>query len=86
MGVAMSQDKYIKFLLTIIAFSLFCIVINLAALEFFLYEMYTEKMESFFFTISSGADEFSSRVDKFTRQMDQISSSINDIVDAIKKR
>ena len=75
----MGQDKYIKFLLTIIAFSLFFIVLNLSAMELFLYNFYSGEMEIFFAEISSRINEFSSRID-------EISSGIDDIVDAIKKR
>ena len=82
----MGQDKYTKFLLTIIAFSLFFIVLNLSAMEFFLYDLYSREMETFFSEISSRIQEFSSRINEFSSRMDEISSSIDDIVDAIKKR
>ena len=82
----MGQDKYIKFLLTIIAFSLFFIVLNLSAMELFLYNFYSGEMEIFFAEISSRIDEFSSRINEFSSRIDEISSGINDIVDAIKKR
>ena len=75
----MGQDKYIKFVLTVIAVSLFFIALNLTAMEFFLYDLYNGEMELFFQEISSRVDEFSSRIE-------EISSSIDDIVDAIKKR
>ena len=75
----MGQDKYTKFILTVIAFSLFFIALNLSAMEFVLYDLYNGEMELFFSEISSRVDEFSSR-------LDEISSSIDDIVDAIKKR
>lgn len=75
----MGQDKYTKFILTVIAFSLFFIALNLSAMEFVLYDLYNGEMELFFSEISSRIDEFSSR-------LDEISSSIDDIVDAIKKR
>ena len=75
----MNQDKYIKFVLTVIAFSLFFIALNLSVLEIFLYDLYDGKMEMLF----SG---FSSRVDEFSSRVDAISSGIDDIVDAIKKR
>ena len=82
----MGQDKYTKFVLTVIAFSLFFIALNLSAMEFFLYDLYNGKMEIFNSTISSRIDEFLSRIDEFSSHIDQISSSIDDIVDAIKKR
>ena len=75
----MGQDKYTKFILTVIAFSLFFIALNLSAMEFVLYDLYNGEMELFFSEISSRVDEFSSR-------LDEISSGIDDIVDAIKKR
>ena len=75
----MGQDKYTKFILTVIAFSLFFIALNLSAVEFVLYDLYNGEMELFFSEISSRVDEFSSR-------LDEISSGIDDIVDAIKKR
>jgi len=82
----MGQDKYTKFLLTVIAFSLFLIALNLSAMEFFLYDFYSREMEIFFSKISSRINEFSSRVNEFSSRIDEISSSIDDIVDAIKKR
>ena len=77
--VIMNQDKYTKFVLTVIAFSLFFIALNLSVLEIFLYDLYDGKMEM----LISG---FSSRVDEFSSRIDAISSGIDDIVDAIKKR
>ena len=82
----MGQDKYTKFVLTVIAFSLFYIAINLSAMEFFLYDLYNGRAEIFFSEISSRFDEFSSRVNEFSSRIDEISSSIDDIVDAINKR
>ena len=82
----MSQDKYIKFVLTVIAFSLFFIALNLTAMEFFLYDLYNGEMELFFEEISSHIDKFSSRIDEFSSRIEEVSSSIDDIVDAIKKR
>ena len=68
----MSQDRYTKFILTVIAFSLFLIAINLTVTGFVLYDLYNEEMETLFSRISS--------------RIDEISSSIDDVVDAIKKR
>ena len=82
----MGQDRYTKFLLTIIAFSLFFIALNLSAMEFVLYDIYNGEMRIFFSEISSRIDEFSSRINEFSSRFDEISSSIDDIVDAIKKR
>ena len=68
----MSQDRYTKFILTVIAFSLFLIALNLSVTGFVLYDLYNEEMETFFSKISSRVDE--------------ISASIDDVVEAIKKR
>ena len=68
----MSQDRYTKFMLTVIAFSLFLIALNLSVTGFVLYDLYNEEMETLFSKISS--------------RIDEISSSIDDVVDAIKKR
>ena len=68
----MGQDKYIKFILTVIAFSLFLIAINLSVTGFVLYDLYNEEMNTLFSKISS--------------RIDEISSSIDDVVEAIKKR
>ena len=82
----MNQDKYIKFVLTVIAGSLFFIALNLSVMEFVLYDLYNREMEIFSNEISSRVDEFSVRVDEFSSHIDKISSSMDDIVDAIKKR
>ena len=68
----MSQDRYTKFILTVIAFSLFLIALNLSVTGFVLYDLYNEEMETFFSKISS--------------RIDEISSGIDDVVEAIKKR
>ena len=68
----MSQDRYTKFILTVIAFSLLLIALNLSVTGFVLYDLYNEEMETLFSRISS--------------RIDEISSSIDDVVDAIKKR
>jgi len=68
----MSQDRYTKFILTVIAFSLFLIALNLSVTGFVLYDLYNEEMETFFSKISS--------------RIDEISASIDDVVEAIKKR
>ena len=82
----MGQDKYIKFILTVIAFSLFFIALNLSVMEYFLYDLYAGEMEIFFSEISLRIDEVSSGIDDFSSRIDEISSSIDAIVDAIKKR
>ena len=66
------QDRYTKFILTVIAFSLFLIALNLSVTGFVLYDLYNEEMETLFSKISS--------------RIDEISSSIDDVVEAIKKR
>jgi Ni,Fe-hydrogenase I cytochrome b subunit len=68
----MSQDRYTKFILTVIAFSLFLIALNLSVTGFVLYDLYNEEMETLFSKISS--------------RIDEVSSSIDDVVEAIKKR
>ena len=68
----MSQDRYTKFILTVIAFSLFLIALNLSVTGFVLYDLYNEEMGTLFSKISS--------------RIDEISSSIDDVVEAIKKR
>ena len=45
--VTMGQDKYTKFVLTVIAFSLFWIALNLSVLEFVLYDFYNGEMTKF---------------------------------------
>ena len=82
----MGQDKYTKFVLTVIAFSLFWIALNLSVLEFVLYDFYNREMEIFFSEISSRIDGISSRIDEFYSCIAEISSSIDDVIDAIKKR
>ena len=68
----MGQDRYTKFILTVIAFSLFLIALNLSVTGFVLYDLYNEEMETLLSKISS--------------RIDEISSSIDDVVEAIKKR
>ncbi len=68
----MSPDGYTKFILTVIAFSLFLIALNLSVTGFVLYDLYNEEMETLLSKISS--------------RIDEISASIDDVVEAIKKR
>ena len=82
----MGQDRYTKFILTVIAFSLFFIALNLSAMEFFLYDLYNGEVKSFSSKVSSRINEFSARIDEFSSRIDQIASSIDRIVEAIKKR
>ena len=89
----MGQDKYTKFILTVIAFSLFWIALNLSVLEFVLYDFYNGAMESFFAEISIQIMEISSRIDAFysrvaeiSSQIDKISSRTDEVIDAIKRR
>jgi len=89
----MGQDKYTKFVLTVIAFSLFWIALNLSVIEFVLYDFYNGKMEKILFGISSQTTEISSRINEFYSRVSEISSRIeeissraDDVIDAIKKR
>jgi|TARA_B110000881_G_scaffold188478_1_gene178468 methyl-accepting chemotaxis protein len=89
----MGQDKYTKFVLTVIAFSLFWIALNLSVIEFVLYDFYNGKMEKILFEISSQTTEISSRINEFYSRVSEISSRIeeissraDDFIDAIKKR
>ena len=75
----MGQDKYTKFVLTVIAFSLFWIALNVSVLEFFLYDFYDGEMKNLFTEISIQTTEVFSRID-------EISSRTDDVIDAIKKR
>ena len=75
----MGQDKYTKFVLTVIAFSLFWIALNVSVLEFFLYDFYDGEMKNLFTEISIQTTEVFSRID-------EISSRADDVIDAIKKR
>ena len=89
----MNQDKYTKFILTVIAFSLFWIALNLSVLEFFLYDFYNEDMGKLFAEISNQTIEVSSRINEFysrvaeiSSRIDEISSRTDEIIDAIKRR
>ena len=89
----MGQDKYTKFILTVIAFSLFWIALNLSVLEFVLYDFYNGEIERFFseistqtLEISSRINEFYSRVAEISSRIDEVSSRTDDVIDAIKKR
>ena len=89
----MGQDKYTKFLLTVTAFSLFWIALNLSVLEFFLYDFYNGKMEKLFTEISNQTTEISSRINAFysrvaeiSSRIDEIASQTNELIDAIKRR
>ena len=89
----MGQDKYTKFVLTVIAFSLFWIALNLSVIEFVLYNFYNGEMEKILFEFSSQTTEISSRINEFYSRVSEISSRIeeissraDDFIDAIKKR
>jgi hypothetical protein len=89
----MGQDKYTKFVLTVIAFSLFWIALNLSVLEFILYDFYNGKMERLTLEASTKVTDISSRINEFYLQFEKISSRIekissrvDEVVDAIKRR
>ena len=82
----MGQDKYTKIVLTVIAFSLFWIALNLSVIEFVLYDFYNEEMTKFLSEISNQTAEVSSRVDEFYSRVAEISSRIDEVIDAIKQR
>jgi len=89
----MGQDKYTKFVLTVIAFSLFWIALNLSVIEFVLYDFYNEEMTKFLSEISNQTAEISSRVDAFysrvaeiSSRIDEMSSRSDEVIDAIKQR
>ena len=89
----MGQDKYTKFVLTVIAFSLFWIALNLSVLEFFLYDFYNGKMGKLFTEISNQITEISSRINAFysrvaeiSSRIDEVSSRTDEVIDAIKRR
>jgi|TARA_B110000914_G_C15166902_1_gene311001 uncharacterized membrane protein len=82
----MGQDKYTKFVLTVIAFSLFWIALNLSVLEFLLYDFYNSKMERLTSEVSNQITGISLRIDEFYSQLEKISSRADEVVDAIKRR
>ena len=82
----MAQDKYTKFVLTVIAFSLFWIALNLSVLEFLLYDFYNSKMERLTSEVSNQITGISLRIDEFYSQLEKISSRADEVVDAIKRR
>jgi uncharacterized membrane protein len=82
----MGQDKYTKFVLTVIAFSLFWIALNLSVLEFLLYDFYNSKMERLTSQVSNQITGISLRIDEFYSQLEKISSRADEVVDAIKRR
>ena len=82
----MGQDKYTKFILTVIAFSLFWIALNLSVIEFVLYNFYNGEMEKILFEFSSQTTEISSGINEFYSRVSEISSRADDFIDAIKKR
>jgi len=89
----MNPDKYTKFVLTVIAFSLFWIALNLSVLEFVLYKFYNGKIEVLISEISNQTTEISLRINEFysrvaeiSLRIDEISSRTDELIDAIKKR
>ena len=82
----MGQDKYTKFVLTVIAFSLFWIALNLSVLEFLLYDFYNSKMERLTSEVSNQITGISLRIDEFYSQLEKISSRADEVADAIKRR
>ena len=82
----MEQDKYTKFVLTVIAFSLFWIALNLSVLEFVLYDFYNGEMANFLSEISNQTTEISSRINEFYSLVDEVSSRTDEVIDAIKQR
>jgi len=89
----MGQDKYTKFILTVIAFSLFWIALNLSVLEFVLYDFYNGEMTKFLSGISNQTAEISSRINAFysrvaeiSSRIDEVSSRTDEVIDAIKRR
>ncbi|MBT4259222.1 MAG: hypothetical protein HOD90_04825 [Nitrospina sp.] len=82
----MGQDKYTKFVLTVIAFSLFWIALNLSVLEFLLYDFYNGEMERLTSEVSNQITGISLRIDEFYSQLEKISSRADEVVDAIKRR
>ena len=92
-GGTMDQDKYTKFVLTVIAFSLFWIALNLSVIEFVLYDFYNGEMTKFLSEISnqtaeisSSINAFYSRVAEISSRIDEFSSRTDEVIDAIKKR
>ena len=91
--IVMGQDKYTKFVLTVIAFSLFWIALNLSVLEFVLYNFYNGEMKKFLSEISNQTAEISSRINEvysraaeISSRIDDVSSRADEVIDAIKQR
>ena len=82
----MSQDKYTKVTLTVIAFSLFWIALNLSVLEFVLYDFYTGEMKKLFSEMSNESQVISLRINEFYSRITEISSRMDEVIDAIKRR
>ena len=97
----MGQDKYIKVTLTVIAFSLFWIALNLSVLEFVLYDFYSGGMEKLFSAMSNETQKISSqiveigiinrnelfsRIDEISSRIDEFTSQTDELIDAIKRR
>ena len=82
----MNLDMYTKFVLTVIAFSLLFIALNLSVLEYFLYGLYNEEMKVFLSEVSSRTDEFYLHVNELSTRTDEISSGIESLVEVIERR
>jgi methyl-accepting chemotaxis protein len=89
----MGPDKYTKFILTVIAFSLFWIALNVSVIEFVLYDFYNDEMAKFLSEISNQTAEISSRINEFysrvaeiSTRIDAVSSRTDEVIDAIKQR
>lgn len=89
----MGPDKYTKFILTVIAFSLFWIALNVSIIEFVLYDFYNDEMTKFLSEISNQTAEISSRINEFysrvaeiSTRIDAVSSRTDEVIDAIKQR
>jgi len=89
----MDPDKYTKFILTVIAFSLFWIALNVSVIEFVLYDFYNDEMTKFLSEISNQTAEISSRINEFysrvaeiSTRIDAVSSRTDEVIDAIKQR
>jgi hypothetical protein len=82
----MGQDIYTKFVLTVIAFSLFWIALNLSVLEFILYDFYNGNKERLISEVSTQITEISSRINEFYTRVEEISSRIDKLVGAIDRR
>jgi hypothetical protein len=89
----MGQDKYTKFVLTVIAFSLFWIALNILFFEFVLYDFYNGEMGEIFLGISNQTNKISPRINEFylrvsemSSRIEEISSRVDSVIEATKER